>query len=686
MKVSLDWIREFADLTAPPQEIADRLTMAGLEIEGMEQADGDTLLEVNVTPNRPDCLSILGVAREAAAAFSLPVRFPDTDIREKQPPSDVPVEILDPQLCGRYTGRVISGVGITATPDWIRRRLERCGIRSLNNNVVDITNYVLLELGHPLHAFDADRLAGRRIRVARAGEERTIRTLDAVERKAPAESLLIWDGGSPVAIAGIMGGEGSGVTSGTVNIFLESAYFEPFSIRRTSKALGLRSESSYRFERGTDIEFLATALDRAALLICRTGGGTIHAMVDAYPEKYVPQPVEVVYERINALLGTTLGSGDMARTLGSIGLRIEDRGDRMLVTPPAFRRDIRAAEDVIEEVARLHGYGNIPVRTPRAPLSDGAPNRRMAAVGRAGETMRKSGFTEVINYSFMNAADLDMLGISANDERRRHIEVKNPLRQEDSHMRTTLLPALVNNLIYNASRGIRDVRLYEIAKVYIDDSGPLPRETLRLGGIFFRENAPSLWKEDGTPFFIVKGGLEALCAEFRLEVVSYVPSSEPFLHPGKAADLRLQDRRIGYLGELGPTVTDKLDLKTGRPEIVVFELDLDALFSLLPERRVYAPFPRYPAVDRDIAVIMDESIPAAGVIRHIRDHVPSIIETVELFDVYKGKHVPEGQKSLAFRIVYRSRERTLTDSEVEDIHAGLVASVLKKTGGALRSS
>ncbi len=686
MKISLDWIKEFADLTAPDQEVADRLTMAGLEIEGMEQTHGDTLLEVNVTPNRPDCLSILGVAREAAAAFGLPVRLPDTAIREKLPPSDVAVEILDPGLCGRYTGRLISGVRITATPDWIKRRLESCGIRSLDNNVVDITNYVLLEMGHPLHAFDADRLAGKRIRVGRAGKEMTVRTLDAAERKVPAESLLIWDGGSPVAIAGIMGGEGSSVTSGTVNVFLESAYFEPFSIRRTSKALGLRSESSYRFERGTDIEFLVTALDRASLLIRQTGGGTIHEMVDAYPEKYEPPPVEVTFERINTLLGATLGSGEIVKILGRIGLRIEEKGDRIIVTPPAFRRDIRIAEDVIEEVARLYGYGNIPVRIPRAPLSDGVPNRRLEAVGRAGEAMRKSGFTEVINYSFMNTADLDMLGISANDERRKHIEVKNPLRQEDGHMRTTLLPALVNNLTYNASRGMRDVRLYEIAKVYIDESGRLPREALRLGGILFRENVPALWKEEGDPFFIVKGGLEALCEEFRLKDVSYVPSSEPFLHPGKAADIHVQDRRIGYLGEMGPAVTETLAIKTGKPQIIVFELDLDALFSLMPERCTYEPFPRYPAVDRDIAVIMDESIPAAELIRHMKEHDPSIIETVELFDVYKGKHVPEGKKSLAFRIVYRSRERTLTDTEVEGIHAGLVASVLKKTGGALRAS
>lgn len=686
MKASFEWIKEFVEVTAPAQEVADRLTMAGLEIEGMEQAEGDTAMEVNVTPNRPDCLNILGIAREVAAAFDLPLRLPDRSLPGGAPESGFPVEIADADLCGRYTGRVISGTKVTDTPSWISTRLERCGIRSLNNNIVDITNYVLLELGHPLHAFDADRLSGKRIRVARAGEVRTIRTLDSVDRKVPKDALLIWDASEPVAIAGVMGGMGSSVTASTTNIFLESAYFEPFSIRRTSKALGLRSESSYRFERGTDIEFLVKALDRAALLIRQTGGGTIHSLVDAYPVAYVPEQVIVSYDRVNRLLGTDISGAAMAGLLRRIGIPAQDRGDHMLVTPPPFRRDIRVPVDVAEEVARLHGFGSIAVRIPRTPLTGGAATSGRAAAGGIGEAVRRSGFTEVINYSFMNVADLDMLGIPPDDMRRRCIGVRNPLRQEDGQMRTTLIPALINNMRHNVSRGVRDIRFYEMARVFTDEGGQLPRESGRLAGISFREDLPVLWKTDVPPFFVVKGCLEALFGELKLGDITYTASGEAFLHPGKSADIRVKGRTIGYLGELAPAVVERLDLKTARREVVVFELDLDALLEMASGRPVYSSIPRYPSVERDIAVIMDDAIAAAEVAEHIKHFNEEFVEAVQLFDVYKGKHVPEGRKSLAFRIVYRSMERTLTDAEVESLHAGLVDAVLKKTGGTLRSS
>ena len=310
MRASLEWIKDFAEVEAPASEVAARLTMAGLEIEGMETIDGDTVMEVNVTPNRPDCLNILGIAREVATAFGLPLKKPPFAIDAGVSKGDISIEIKAPDLCSRYSGRMITGVKVGESPEWIRKRLERCGIRAINN-VVDVTNYVLLELGHPLHGFDADRISGNRIRVDRAGQERVIRTLDGVERKVSSDTLLIWDGREPVAIAGIMGGEGSAVDENTKNVFLESAYFDPSSIRRSSKALGLKSESSYRFERGTDIEFLEAALNRAALLIRETAGGTIHEIVDVYPGKFVPSKIEVKYDKVNALLGTAISKEEM---------------------------------------------------------------------------------------------------------------------------------------------------------------------------------------------------------------------------------------------------------------------------------------------------------------------------------------------------------------------------------------
>jgi phenylalanyl-tRNA synthetase beta chain len=700
MRVSLEWIRQFVDVTAAPQEIADRLTMAGLEIEGVEKIEGDTVLEVegmghvghdehdmvfevNVTPNRPDCLSILGIAREVAAAYRLPLKMPVTEPGPELPASEISVEIIDNDLCSRYAGRQISGVRVCESPQWMKARLEKCGIRAINN-IVDVTNYVLLELGHPLHAFDADRLADRKIRVARAGKGRTITTLDGVERSPDENALLIWDGRDPVAVAGVMGGEGSAVTETTRNIFLESAYFEPTSIRRTSKQLGLKSESSYRFERGTDIEFLEKALDRAALLIRETGGGTVHDIVDAYPEKYIPVSTEVSYGRINKLLGTEIAKQEMLDILERIGIRTEDKGETFVVSPPAYLRDIRHTVDVVEEIARLYGFSNIPARMPKTVLSDGSLNRKEADLNRISDSIRKAGFTEAVNYSFMNTADLDLLSIPGDDERRRHIAVRNPLRQEDGSMRTTLMPALIQNFMHNISRGVRDIRFYEVSKVFINEGGQLPVEKLRLGGIFFRDRSPSIWRQDLPPFYFVKGSLDALFDEMRIGGISYGMSDEKFLHKGKAADIIVDGRKIGYLGELSPSVIERLDLKISRPEVVVFEIDLDKLLGLISGTKTYTQIARYPAVERDMAVILDEGTTSDAVMKYFGEYRSEFIEHIELFDYYKGKNIPPDKKSLAFRVIYRSAERTLTDTEIESVHNGLTDFILAKTGGEIR--
>ena len=501
-------------------------------------------MEVNVTPNRPDCLNILGIAREVAAAFGLQLKKPQHCIEGPLEKGDIRVEIDAPDLCGRYTGRLIKGVTVGESPDWMKHRLEKCGIRAINN-VVDVTNYILLELGHPLHAFDADRISDRIIRVAKAGHDRSIKTLDGIERKLAEDTLLIWDGREPVAIAGIMGGEGSSVDFHARNIFLESAYFEPSSIRRSSRTLGLKSESSYRFERGTDREFLETALNRAAMLIQETAGGTIHEIVDVYPGKYVPVEVEVSYQKVNSILGTGLEKEEMLRILGMIEIATSDRGDSFTAMPPAFRGDIKEPVDIIEEIARCYGYGKIPVRVPKTSLPDGILNRKERNLDKIKETVRKSGFTEVINYSFMNPDDLDLLSLPEDDRRRRCISLKNPLKQEDSLMRTTLIPSLINNFLYNLARGTREISLYELSRVFIDEGDRLPKEELRLAGIFFRENAPSVWQEQIPSFFVVKGALQALFEEMKAGEYCLVPSDEAFPAQGKISGHHMQGTEDG---------------------------------------------------------------------------------------------------------------------------------------------
>jgi phenylalanyl-tRNA synthetase beta chain len=682
MLAPYEWIKELVDISATPEEAAAKLTMIGLEVEGTKPVKDDFIFEVNVTPNRPDCLSILGIARELSAAFRTSLIIPPHDIAGEQPASDFSIEILNPELCNRYTGRLIRGIRISDSPGWIRIRLEKCGIRSINN-IVDITNYVLLEFGHPLHAFDADKIEGKEIKVSKAGKDGKIVTLDGVERELSEDALLIWDGMEPIAIAGVMGGLNTEVSDGTKNVFLESAYFDPLSVRKTSKRLNLVSESSYRFERGADIEFLDKALDRAAHMIREVAGGTIFEIIDAYPVKYMPEPVEVNIERINRILGAALSRNEMIDIMERLGIRAEG-GNRIIVFPPANRRDIKRDSDVAEEIARIHGYDKIPTTIPRSPLSSGRPNRRSLNINKIRDGMRKSGFTEVINYSFMSKSDLDMLGIPDTDRKNRTVEISNPLNQDEGLLRTTLVHTLLRNLKYNLDRGMKDVRLFEISKVFEDIDQSLPQEELKLGGIFYKEKAPSLWKEEAGGFYIVKGALEALFEEVKIKGYSFSPSSETFLHGGRSADIHVSDHYLGYLGVMAPEIVEKLDLKKEKPEIVLFELGLDMLFHVIPDSLRYSPVPRYPSVERDIAVVVDESIPSSRITEIINGFRSELIEQVSVFDYFKGANIPDGKKSLAYSIVYRSNERTLREEEVERLHSSLVDYIVEKTGGELR--
>ncbi|MFA4918728.1 MAG: phenylalanine--tRNA ligase subunit beta [Thermodesulfovibrionales bacterium] len=704
MLISYEWLKELVGISATPEEVSKTLTMIGLEVEGETSVEGDTVFEVNVTPNRPDCLSSIGIARELSAAFKTPLKLPLHEIKNGQPVPDFSVEILNPDLCNRYTGRVITGVKISDSPEWMKSRLEKCGIRSINN-VVDITNYVLLEFGHPLHAFDADTLTGKKIIVSTPDSFNNLRgklpplipplprggaggvkfkTLDGVEREIPGGSLLIWDAERPVAVAGVMGGANTEVNEKTGNIFLESAYFEPSSIRKTSKRLGLSSESSYRFERGTDIEFLEKAVDRAALLIKEIAGGTVHKIIDVYPVKYVSEPVTAKYGKINKLLGISATNAEIFKILGLLGIPAENKGDMFIACPPAHRRDIKRDSDIAEEIARIYGYNNIPITNPQSSLSSGRLNQRRINLNKVRDAIRKCGFTEVINFSFMSVSALDMIEIPDSDRRRKTITLSNPLNQDECRLRTSLVPALIGNLKYNLDRGMKDIRLFETARTFENIGDPLPLEELRLGGIFYKEKAPSLWKEDARGFYVAKGALESLFEELMISGYSFSPSSEPFLHGGQSADIYISNSRIGYVGVMGPEIVEKLDLKKQKPEIVLFELNLDLLLSLTPDSIQYISIPKFPAVERDIALTVDEALPSARIKEIINSYPSELIEEVSVFDYFKGGNIPQGKKSLAFNIIYRSKERTLTDEEIEVLHSSLVGYIAEKTGGELR--
>ncbi|MEO5356175.1 MAG: phenylalanine--tRNA ligase subunit beta [Nitrospirae bacterium YQR-1] len=693
MLLPFNWLSDFLEITEPPQSVSSLLTMAGLEVEALYGQGSDAVLEVNVTPNRGDCLSVLGLARELSAITGRPLKLKDScgSVEAGTAAEEISVEIIDTELCRRYSGEIISGVKVTQSPQWLIKRLEAAGVRAINN-IVDVTNYVLIELGQPLHAFDLSKLRGNTIRVKRADGAVKIRALDGVERTVSGDSLLIWDSEGPVAIAGVMGGQGSEVAADTVDIFLESAWFLPESIRKTSKALGLRSESSYRFERATDIGGTVRALNRTAELIVELCGGAAMPVIDIYPVKYKPAEIEFKRKSVTKLLGMDISEDTISSILVSLGFSVSGSGGIYRVTVPSHRTDIELEADLTEEIARIYGYNNIPSVMPHACVSAKVSSHKEMSLRPIGNLLRQAGFTETINYSFMPEDALDILLIPQGDERRKTVEVLNPLSKEESVLRTFLLPALIENLRLNLNFRQKEIHLFEAGTVFINEGGKLPVESFNLSIVSLSGVTQKLWSDNAHIFYKLKGITEALRdtlrlsgMEFSKDGVSVTPSEEPFLSRTHSVDIYLKGKRAGYLGLLSPEVTNNLGLKIQRPEVGVAELFLDEVFKseLLPQ--TFMAMPKYPPIERDMAVVVDMVFAAAEMVKLIRGYDSNLIESVEIFDSYTGKSVGEGKKSLACHIVYRAADRTLTDKEIDDLHGAVVNHVLEMTGGVLRS-
>lgn len=684
MKASLKWLKEFVDFSISPREIADALTMAGLELEGIEEFEDDTILEVNVTPNRPDCLSIRGIAREISAILGLSLKGPSispTIFPEGR--KHLTIEIKEPQLCKRYAGRIIRGVKVNPSPRWLSRRLELHGVRSLNN-IVDVTNYVLLEIGQPLHAFDLNKLRGGHIVVKLAQSVDKFLTLDNEVRILNKDMLLIWDAERPVAIAGVMGGLDTEVTSSTVNILLESAYFHPLSVRRTSKALNLITESSYRFERGTDIEGVMPALNRATQLILEVAGGSVTETVDIYPEPFKPAEILVRFEKINALLGIDIEPSLIQELLRRLGIEGRRGGEGMVVTIPSFRQDIQRDVDIVEEIARLYGYDKIPSTLPVVRIQPPREDKKRNFIKTIKDSMKRSGYSEVINYSFLNPMVFDKLMLSPDDPRRNVIKIRNPLKKEEEALRTTLIPAILDNVILNIRRGERSLRLFEVSRVFLPSAEALPEEPLRIVAVYLKGDEPSLWRGRHEGFYDLKGALENIFLELRIKDYSFTTAElqEPYLHPGKSCAIKVNNQNIGSLGILHPAVLEALDI-TG--DISLFELDIEELFLNIPQELTYSSLPKYPYVERDISIVVSQDTLVADVRATILSIDSQIIESVNLFDVYTGAPIPEGKKSLALSIRYRARDRTLTDTEVNALHSKIIKTLEDSLKAQLRA-
>lgn len=684
MKASYNWLKEFVDFSLNPDELADTLSMSGLEVEAMEEYDDDVIFDIGVTPNRPDWLSIRGIAREISAILGIPMKDVHAAVEKEEGEGPV-VEIESPDLCPRYSARVLRGVKPGPSPDWLAKRLESCGIRS-TSNIVDITNYILLEVGQPMHAFDLDKLAGGKIVVRQAGDTKTFTTLDDEERSLSGDMLLICDAEKPVAIAGVMGGQNTEVSESTVNVLLESAYFKPSSVRRTSRVINLSSESSYRFERGIDIEAVTFALDRAAQLVSEVAGGTISRAADQYPGPFVPGEISVQCSKVSAVIGVDIEQSFIEKTLNGLGCNISVSGDLISVVPPSYRRDIERDIDIIEEVARLYGYENIPSTLPEMQMSAAPEHRTQELIKTLKDSMVKSGYSEAINFSFMSPEELDKLMLPEGDRRRSLIYIRNPLRKEDAVMRTSLVPALLDNVSLNLNRGEKMIRLFEISKVFMPSGSDLPDEIIQMTAIYHKDTGTSIWRDKHDGFYDVKGSLENILTELKIGDYSLKQDGaalEPYLHPGKSCEIIINGSSAGMLGTVHPGVAEAFDIKGSLHILEIF--DVEKIQHAVSRGTTFVPLPKYPYVERDIALVVGDEVSVSTVRDEILGVKADIIEAVNVFDIYKGKPVPEDKKSLAFSIRYRSPDRTLTDSEVDELHTSIRKRLEKNLNAELRS-
>ncbi len=652
------------------------------EITGIE----DTVLEIGVTPNRPDCLSILGVAREAAAIFDSSARCPESDVNGSHPLEGVSITIKEPALCARYVGASIGGVSVAPSPGWLARRLLASGVRPINN-IVDVTNYVLLELGQPLHAFDIDSLRGPAIVVRTAVDGEKIVTLDGKERELSEAMLLICDRDRPVAVAGVMGGIDSEVTEKTRNILIESAWFAPSSIRRTAKALKLPTEASYRFERGVDPTVQKKAALRAVQLVLELAGGTFKGVRDENPVPFTPKRVNFRPDRINRLLGTRLLGSRMAEILAALGFKVEERDGIFATVPPPFRADIKGEEDIVEEVARCHGFTNIPTSSPVATLIVKRPQSFIPFIDRVRKGLKCQGMSEIISYSFVAPSDLQALKLSPEDERTMVVRLLNPLGEDQSVMRTSLVPCMLSTVSRNIRRRNLSQAIFEVGAVFINQgAGVIPREHQMCCAAVMGRRYPEswAWPDRDYDFFDLKGLVENLlkgvdCDSFSLDLPS---SAEPFYENGTQLDIRAGEVLVGSMGQIDLGVAKAFDISE---RVFLMDISLEALAQASSFRKNFVPLDRFPSVERDLSVIFDDFVRAKDVLDFIRKNGSDELVCSYIFDVYKGKQVPAGKKSMGIHFVYRAKDRTLSEQDVERLHAPLQHAILKEFGGLLRS-
>ena len=645
---------------------------------------GDAIFDIDITPNRADCLSVMGIAREVAALTGQPFRMPDLGYPESDKPveSYASVEVQAPDLCPRYCATIIEGITIGPSPRWMQDRLMACGARPINN-IVDVTNYVMLEFGQPLHSFDYKQVKGNKIIVRRASEDETMYTLDEEERKFDSNILLIADAERPVAVAGVMGGLSSEVREFTTSILLESANFDRAAIHHGSQELKLVSEASARFEKGLNPGLAIMAARRATQLIAQLGGGkAAKGIIDVYPGKKGGKPVAVSGHDVKRLLGIDLKLDRIKECLELLGLpcRKGDAND-ILVDDPWWRNDISCSADLVEEVARITGYDNIPETMLSASLPCGAVAPIVSFRQELKEMMAAAGFQEIITYPLTNPETIQKLSSVPAAAPAAMLKIANPMSRELEYLRTSLRMGVLSVLSRNQRAREGNIRLFEVAKVFIPRADDLPRENEILCGLVDTITPEVYWQSKPRPvdFYFVKGIVEALLAHFGVKA-DYLPGDDASLNSAKSADIMVGADKIGVIGGVHPAVLKNFDISD---PVFLFELDVDRLVTLAYRPLIYKVISKYPSITRDIAILVDAVVAYQKVVDIVRAF--SLVSAMQLFDLYEGKQVPEGKKSLAFRLTYRAAGHTLKDEEVDKVQQRILERLSKELGTTLRS-
>ncbi|UCH12560.1 MAG: phenylalanine--tRNA ligase subunit beta [Candidatus Omnitrophota bacterium] len=662
MKISYEWLREYVPTKIKAKNLAQKLTMNGLEVTSIEEKAGDFIFGIEVTPNRSDCLCHVGIAREASAITKKRLKLPSFNLAPyfaKGVP--IPEVVLrKAKLCPRYTARLIADVKVAPSPKWLIKRIESVGVRPVNN-IVDITNFILHETGQPLHAFDYDKLIANKIiiRLAKDGEE--ITTIDGTKVRLKGDILVIADAKTPVAIAGIMGGLNTEVGPSTKRILLEAACFDPTSIRRSSRYLGLSSDSSYRFERGIDSSKIIDASDRATCLICEIAKGKTHReKVDVGKKEIKTRVINLRPHKVKLLLGAKISNSDIKSGLAPIGFKVSGAKGTMKVVVPSFRRaDIKREADLIEEIARIYGYDNIPTKLPRVVITEEAPSfkRRKRITNLVRKALAGLGFDEILTYSLISKNDIRKLNVPDINT----ISIRNPLSDQQGVMRNTLLPGMLGAINYNINTGNPDIKLFEFSNIYFRQDGDYqesPSLALALCG-----NTAGDWKRkpQRTDIFYLKGILKTLFEKLGIDIY-FEESQHPSFEPDGTMAILVDNKMLGIVGVVKTEILAKTDIKT---QVFAAEINTRVLFENARLEKFLKTIIRYPISERDVSMSVNNDIPFESINRAIKDTARFIIKEVRLVEEYKARPVPEGQRGLLVRITYQSKDRTLKEQEIE---------------------